>query len=329
MIDAVASQTHFVDHIAPVWLALPEAERGTLWYCGRDTPRDLPGLVQAPRPSKSSRHTLAASSSDLSLSRREGRPVAIMEHGCGQSFGGDPRRGGYSPSYAGGRGRDAQMFLHPGSHPAGRDRAAYPRARVEVVGCPKLDDLPRKPVMGAAPVVAVSFHWDCPVSPETRSAFGDFSRQAASLASATGLRVVGHGHPRKLGRPDAPGLLAQWYQDHGIEVLWSFEDVCRTADLYVNDASSTLFEFASTGRPVVVMNPSWYRREVNHGLRFWEASTVGVNVGPRESLAEAIVGALADTAERRAAREAALDLVYAYRSGGAERAAAALLDWAR
>jgi CDP-glycerol glycerophosphotransferase (TagB/SpsB family) len=178
------------------------------------------------------------------------------------------------------------------------------------------------------PVVAVSFHWDCHVSPETRSAFSQFCSQVGRLVKDDSIRVIGHGHPRILGSAAAPMGLARWYARAGIEVVYSFEEVCQRADLYVNDASSTLFEFASTGRPVVVMNPDWYRREIHHGLRFWEASTVGVNVGPKGSQREAIAAALADPPAQQAAREAALDLVYAYRSGGAERAAAVLVDWA-
>lgn len=328
-IDVLASQTHFVDHLAPVWAALPEEERGTFYYIGHAQPRAVEGMVYARKPPQSSGPTLVASSSDLLLSRRLGRPSAIMEHGCGQSFGGDPRRGGTSPSYAGGRGRDAQLFLHPGPHPAGRDRARYPNARVEIVGCPKLDSLPRKRSRSRVPVVAVSFHWDCHVSPETRSAFAQFCSQVGRLAKKDDtIRMIGHGHPRILGTAKEPLALARWYARQGIEILYSFEDVCRKADLYVNDASSTLFEFASTGRPVIAMNPDWYRRKINHGLRFWEASTVGVNIGPKDSLRDAISAALADPPEQQERREAALDLVYAYRKGSAERAAAALVDWA-
>ena len=227
-----------------------------------------------------------------------------------------------------GPGATPQLFLHPGPHPAARERTRYPKARIEIVGCPKLDSLPRKRKRSRIPVVAVSFHWDCHVSPETRSAFGQFSSQVGRLAKDGSIRVIGHGHPRILGSADRPLGLAHWYERAGIEVVYSFEEVCRRADLYVNDASSTLFEFASTGRPVVAMNPDWYRREIHHGLRFWEASTVGVNVGPKDSLREAIAAALDDPPAQQAQREAALDLVYAYRSGAAKRAAAVLMDWA-
>jgi hypothetical protein len=258
-----------------------------------------------------------------------------MEHGCGQSFGaiGDEshwgRRSRISSSYAGGQNRPAELFLHPGPHPASRDRAAYPAARVEIVGCPKLDSLPREPERSSEPVVAISFHWPAPICPETKPAATDFKAALRELAKR--YRVIGHGHPRFLLNPHRQGhlgALAAWYQGMGIEVEPSFVEVCRRADVYLNDCSSTLFEFASTSRPVVVLNSPQYRRNVNHGLRFWEAATVGVQVSPRDCLADAVTQALADSPEQQAAREAALDLVYAYRSGGAERAAAALVDWA-
>jgi CDP-Glycerol:Poly(glycerophosphate) glycerophosphotransferase len=303
-LDAIASEGHFVDHLLPVWLALPEEMRGTFYRKARAPVGSQP--------------TLVASSGDLNRSRKLGRPTAIMEHGAGQSYGGD-RRGAWSSSYAGGNGRDAQLFLHPGPHPAARERARYPEARVEIVGCPKLDSLPRKDRDGP-PVVAVAFHWDCRISCETRSAAPHFMVPLHTLAK-TGIKIIGHGHPRIIE------ALARHYQRYGIEVVRSFEEVCARADLYVCDNSSSLFEFASTGRPVVVLNPPIYRRNVNHGLRFWDAATVGVQVTPRESLEEAVRQALADLPGQRAAREAALDLVYAFRSGAAERAAAVLTDW--
>jgi len=325
-LDAIAREGHFVDHALPVWLALPPEVRGTFYLlAGRDRP-EVPNRRRG-QPPRSNVPTLTASAGDLVFSRKLGRPTAIMEHGCGQSFGGDPRRGSHS-SYAGGVARDAQLFLHPGPHPAARDRAVHPVARVEIVGCPKLDALPRKPERDRISVVCVSFHWDSRVCLETRSAWREFDDQLALLAVAPGLKVIGHGHPRIID------TLARRYAVHGIETVRTFEEVCRRADVYVNDASSTLFEFAATGRPVVVLNASFYRRSINHGLRFWEAATVGVQVTAATerrltpSLVDAVRRALADPPAQRAAREAALGLVYAYRSGGAERAAAVLMDWA-
>ena len=303
-LDAIASEGHFVDHLEPVWMALPEEMRGTFYRKAR-----------AP---VGSQKTLVASSGDLYRSRKLGRPTAIMEHGAGQSYGGDRKSANHS-SYAGGGSRDAQLFLHPGPHPAARDRARYPGARVEIIGCPKLDVLPRKERNGA-PVVAIGFHWDCHISEETRSAAPNFMYSIHALARS-GIKVIGHGHPRIIE------ALARHYQRYGIEVVRSFAEVCARADLYTCDNSSTLFEFAATGRPVIVLNPQKYRREVHHGLRFWEAATVGIQVTPRESLAEAVSAALADPPAQREAREAALTLVYAFRTGAAERAAAVLVDW--
>lgn len=320
-IDAIATQPHFADHLAPVWLALPPEARGTLYIRDRAHP-GLPSAFHA-QPTRSANPTLTASAGDLALARRLGRPGAIMEHGCGQSFGGG-RKGSQHSSYAGGTGRDAQLFLHPGPHPAARDRAVHPDARIEIVGCPKLDSLPRKPERSKPPVVAVSFHWNCRVCPETQWALADkeFQRAVADMAKSREWTLIGHGHPR------ARAALERWFARQKVEFVPTFEDVCRRADVYVNDASSTLFEFASTGRPVVVMNTSFYRRNVNHGLRFWEAASVGVQVGPKDDMLAAVRRALADPPAQQAARERALDLVYAYRTGAAERAAAVLVDWA-
>ncbi len=320
MIDAVAGQSHFVDHIKPIWLALPPEERGTFYISqiAVNDYRDLPNVVTGAPRKPSQVPTLVASSGDLK--RLAGRPAALMEHGCGQSFGGDPRRGMMS-SYAGGRGREgASLFLHPGNHPAARDRAAYPSTRVEVVGCPKLDSLPRKRDRGEPPVVAVSFHWNGP-GPEAQGAWRQFDRQLIALSKVADWTVIGHGHPRIIRK------LAVRYTRLGIETVRSFEEVCRRADVYVNDCSSTLFEFASTGRPVVVLNARMYRRDVHHGLRFWEASTVGVGCTEREDLIEAVRLALEDPPEQQAERERCVDLVYAYRSGAAQRAADVLVDW--
>ena len=118
------------------------------------------------------------------------------------------------------------------------------------------------------------------------------------------------------------------YQREGIEAVRDFRDVCRRADVYVCDNSSTLFAFAATGRPVVVLNPPWYDRRVDHGLRFWDAADVGVQCNDPRELGPAINEALHDTPGQKRRREAALELVYAYRTGAAQRAADVLQEWA-
>ena len=112
-------------------------------------------------------------------------------------------------------------------------------------------------------MVAVSFHWNYHGIPEMRSAFDWYSKAVVELAKE--VTVIGHGHPKRKDLPD-------WYRAHGIEYVPNFFEVLRRADVYACDNSTTLFEFASTGRPVVVLNAPWYRQEANHGLRFWDAA---------------------------------------------------------
>jgi hypothetical protein len=166
--------------------------------------------------------------------------------------------------------------------------------------------------------VAVSFHWNLMHTPEAGSAFHWFRGAVAELAQT--FRVIGHRHPMN---HDLPGF----YRRNGIELVDDFAEVCRRASVYVCDNSSTLFEFASTGRPVVVMNSPRYRRNVSHGGRFWDWADVGVQVDDPDCLEDMVTLARADLPEAVERREAVLDEVYAYRSGGAARAADAIVRW--
>lgn len=296
MIVPLASRDHYKSHLAPILVSLQHSSE-------RTGPDDV---------------ALVASYFDLCVARRKGfRRVVLAQHGIGQSYGGSPSSG-RNPAYPGGEGnRDVGLFLVPNEHAAGRWRDAYPRAAVEVVGSPRLDGLPvREP---GPTTVAVSFHWDARHSPEARSAFGDFRRILPALAQE--FSVIGHGHPF---RNDLPRL----YRSMGIEYVPSFDDVLRRADVYVCDNSSSMYEFASTGRPIVVLNASAYRRDISHGLRFWDASFVGVNVDEPSELIPAVRRALDLLPGDVKLREHALSVVYAYRDGAGERAARAIEAWA-
>jgi hypothetical protein len=326
-IDVLCGEPHFIDHAVPVLLALPEAQRGDLivWKSPhtRMTESDLiiravrRGVLPVTRLSDEDRPTLVTSWGDHQRVRRHRTRIARMEHGIGQSFIGSD-----DPSYAG--GKDAEgvgLFIVPNKHSADRWRRAYPQASVAIVGSPKLDTLPAR-LPGPGPVVATSFHWSAglrgPLA-ETNGSFSEYRNSIAPLAKA--FSVIGHGHPRALLN------MAGVYRRAGIPVIEDFEDVCRMADVYVCDTNSTLYEFASTGRPVVVVNGNHFRRDVEHGLRFWDAASVGVQCDRPADLVAAIHQALEDVPEQRRKREAALDLVYAYRTGAAARAASALVAW--
>jgi hypothetical protein len=302
MIVPIAAKPHHRAHIAPVARLL-----------GIDA-LHMPRAIAGPDDV-----ALIASYGDLKSAKRGGfRRIILMQHGAGQSYGGD-RRTARHPCYAGGDFNDeVGLFLVPNEHAANRWRERYPNADVAVVGCPRLDALPQRSkattVDQASPVVAVSFHWDGYACPEWRSAFAWYRSAVRELAQE--VTVLGHSHPNRRD-------LQAFYRGAGIEYVPDFDDVLRRADVYACDNSSTLFEFASTGRPVIVLNAPWYREEAQHGLRFWRAASVGVNVWEPAQLRPAL-----DIAEDAVMREWALDQVYAYRTGAAQRAADAIAAWA-
>lgn len=315
-IDCLATEIHFADHLAPIYRALPEPGdfiiHSSIFEKKPIRPERLPPwtteTIFPERP------VLVASYGDVKKARKQGRTrIAFIEHGIGQSYG-----TGHG-SYAGGKDRDeVSLFLTPNEYSARLWREAYPNATVEVVGSPKLDALPQRD-RSPGPVVAISFHWQCYLVPETTSAISHYRWVLPDLAKR--FTIIGHGHPRAMER------LTRYYRRSGIEPVDDFAEVCRRADLYVCDNSSSLYEFAATGRPVVVMNAPQYRRDVSHGLRFWEAANVGIQVNEPEELADAIELALTDPPYLREQREHALSLVYTHRTGATQRAVEALTAW--
>jgi ribosomal protein L13E len=325
-LDMIASERHFVDHLAPIWHALPEDARGTFMthHAYVAHARKL-GIEATNVRVEGSNPVLVASWGDTRHAMAMRRQIARIEHGIGQSYGGDPISSTH-PSYPGGSGAErVGLFLVPNAQSAGRWQRAYPRASVAIVGSPKLDEVPVH-VPNDQPVVVVSFHFDASgVCHETRTSFFAYQKAVAELAKTR--EVIGHCHPR------IAGIVSRWCLKNGLPFLDDFRDVLQRADLYVCDNSSTLYEFAATGRPVVVLNrpvasnDQGYRRNVNHGLRFWEAADVGVQVDDPKDLGAAVDLALLDGPEQQANREEALSLVYAHRTGAAQRAADVLTEW--
>lgn len=334
-IDGLALEPQFLDHLAPVWRAMPASHLGRLTVSqdllDRATCYGLPAVsVDAEEMRRSSAPpkampgdgpvAFATSIGDIKVGRRLGyRRFVFMEHGAGQAYIGDVHGRGH-PSYAGGGDReDVGLFLVPNDYSARLWRERYPEAEVRVVGSPHLEDLPHR---GEGPTtVAVSFHWPGFVAPEADTALGHYLPGLSALAKQ--FNLIGHAHPKG----DWPDRMERIYRRAGIEFVRDFDEVCRRADVYVCDNSSTIFEFAATGRQVVVLNAPQYRRNVHHGLRFWDAADVGVQVNDRAALPAAIELALEDRQEQRDAREVALAMVYAYRTGAAKRAARAIVSW--
>lgn len=318
VIDCYASLPHYWAHLKPIWEALPPDVRGGV-YSPRAT-NPWGGRVPARWPAD--RPVMVAGFSDYQ--RVAPRPVVYVEHGAGQTYGGDVRSAG-NPSYSGGSHLTrVRLFICPGEAVAARWRNAYSSALVAAVGDPTLDaDLSRARDTPATSTVAVTFHWDCGLVPETRSGWAHYARgipEFVAQARAEGWRVLGHGHPRMWR------TLGPWWQRLGVEAVRDLEVVRAGAQVLVADNTSAMWEWCALDRPVVVMDAPWYRPHVHHGLRFWEHSDVGPRVGDPEDLLEALRIAAADPPHLRANRAAAARAVYAHTDGrAAERAAAAVV----
>jgi len=326
--DFLAHEKHFLDHLVPMYHSTPDEFRGDFILPNylEKYARTVHGIedvvtyhgnrAQARiHMSKDRRRLVVCSASgDQIQVARAGRYAIFTQHGAGQSFT------RIQSSYAGYPGRkNIAALIFPGNHPANRDRPLYPEAEVFVVGCPKLDpwhsgelDPPKNNI----PVVVFSSHWDCKVVPETRSAFWHMLPGLDELAKKSGKDFIlyGHGHPR---------ALKHWtpeYRKRKVPVIGNFSEVMRRADLYIMDHMSTLYEFASAGeggngRPVVVMNCPHYRKGVEHGLRYWSAADVGIQVDKPGDLYSAVIEALADKPERQKKRREAVEQVFKFTDG--------------
>lgn len=302
-IDALATEPHYLDHLRPVWDALPEERKGTL----HTRPRNI-------------RHentvTLVTSFKDMQAARHRLRPVIMMEHGAGQAYATS-----VSQAYVGAEDRHGVIgVLVPNARAEKIHVDKHPRIPAAVVGCPKLDEL----LFAAAPdseTAAISFHWDCHVCPETRTALPHY-RPALKLVRQHLPKTLGHAHPRIWLHAN------QSYQLAGIEPVERFSEVVSRASVYVCDNSSTMFEFAALGRPVVVLNAPWYRKDVHHGGRFWEWAPIGENIESPSQLLPALERAMTDSRANEDQRQSIVSEIYPYLGSSVPRAVEAVLSFA-
>lgn len=294
-VTVVASKPHYRAHIAPVWDALPD---------------DVKGDATA-------RRAIVASWYDLR--RVRSKAVCMMEHGAGQSY-----VGFHHGSYAGGPGREkVSLFLYPHERVMAVNADRYPNADHRVVGCPRLDVLWERRRAGDGlrdgGTVAVSFHWRCNVSPEAGTAVDEWRSEVRRLVNS-GVRVLGHGHPRIMAE------LQPWWESLGVEVVFDWGEVVQRADVFVCDNSSTLFEAAAVGLPVVLLNSARWRTDVEHGLRFWSCANAGPNLWPGDRLEEGVEDALGWDVD-------VVDRVYRHRPDGTRAATRVAVEavtlWAR
>jgi hypothetical protein len=311
-LDIIATQRHFIDHIAPVWDALPSRRRGQIVIRegARARAKEL-GLEPVSTRDTARNPVLVTSGGDLARANRfPNRPIALMNHGIGGIYG----RGNHQhiPDLP-----NVSLQLFASEYAASWARQSD--RRIEVTGSPFVDWLPRKEP--GPQTVAISFHWRTHrVTPEKQPAIDHYRAVLPEIVKR--FHVIGHAHPKAVEEYGA------MWQDMGVEFVSEFTDVCRRADLYVCDTSSSIYEFAATGRPVVPLNAPWYRRHINQGvLRFWSGADVGIQVDEPDELADAIERALQDEPEQRAKREAIVDKCFAHRGQAAQVTADVLVDW--
>ncbi|MCE7919137.1 MAG: hypothetical protein DYG85_06410 [Chloroflexi bacterium CFX1] len=334
-VDFFARREHYLDHMLPVWNAL-RGERGKFYipqclaaYAEAKGVSDFIALTpygakeEEVSPDMSLSPMLVSSYGDMVVSHRRmpQRPFLFMEHGVGLTFKG-------SNAYAGGDGMRAlvKLFLAPNEYIRKKTAVALPTAKQVVVGTPKLDRLSVTPTPWqrgiGQPVVVVSFHWDgSAIAPEAGNALRHYRDALPKLAGSKHFKLVGHGHPRYRE------VLKPLYESLGIEAVWSFERVLQIADVYVNDCSSTMYEFCATGKPVILLNAPWFRRDVKHGIRFWDYADIGPQVDEPEDLGTTIEAMLADPSMFFAERAEMVKELYPYLSHSAQRAAGAILGF--
>lgn len=276
-VDITASLPHYLDHLLPIFEALPERVRGT--NLGLDTPC---------LPPNRGRIGMVGGWTDASALRHR-HHLIYVEHGAGQAYSGDEKTRSL-PAYSGGRarhGRNIIGYIAP-SHTVAHRWAPAPAV---AAGCPKMD----RWIGSTAAVensVCFAWHWDAGASsfcPEMRSAFDHYEPALAEIAKRwreAGYVVFGHAHPRWEGRLDRK------MNDLGLCVLDKDVDVFENVGHLFVDNSSLGYEMALIGRPVTWLNAPWYRRDVEHGLRFW-SHIPGAQVDDPAELVESLPAHLA------------------------------------
>ena len=327
-LDCYVSQWHYIKHIAPVWKNLSSTGRFIVKkkeLVGHAAALGIVAEVGSPK-SESRRPVLVAGGADLQSVGD--RPVALMEHGAGQTYIDSD-----NISYAGGLGRErVELFLCPSEAVANANLSSWPAARARVVGVPYLDEwLERRSELEeqrkrSAPMVVISFHWPARVSIESGTAWPDWCHQLSALKQSCdrrGWQLRGHGHPKVIDN------LRRAYKEANIRVVESWQEVMAQASLYIVDNSSTLYEFAAAGAgKTIALRSSKWRRDVHHGLRFWDAVPCP-DLEPDDKIERWLDVTMADPSHHQEKRAAALKVAYGDTLDGlsTQRAATAINDW--
>lgn len=318
IVDAVATQPHYLDHLLPIWEALPIEARGYL-----SIPEPLRAGIDVGTDGPRGDIVLVASWGDAQTCRMW-RKVALMEHGVGQTY----RESGVvaHAAYAGADRCDRiDLFLCPNQRVADLNRTACPTARIEMIGDPHLDRLQHTVVRNPVFDVGFTWHWDLkfgpdkPHVPELQCTFDWWKPAVQRVAERWG--VLGSAHPR------AQASLFPRYRRMEVPTEAAFNRFVGSIKVLVCDNSSAMFYAAALGVPVVILNHPEYRRDVDHGLRFWEYADIGPQIGHLGDLPGVTADVLADPARWATRAHEVCAELFPMRDGlSAQRAASILAN---
>lgn len=308
-IDVVASEPHYLRHMLPIWGALPPNLKGTVH------PLYPPGEAQRPRPG----HLAMVAGWQDVRPLRGLCDMVYVEHGSGQTYVGKE----YEPSYSGSRGQrhtGVIGYISPSQEVA--DRWMKPAV---AVGCPKMDYWINNPrhINRDVPTACFVWHWPSTLVPEARSAWDFYAPNFAEIRDRftdQGFLVASHGHPKWRGKIET--AVAQ----NNVEVFESENDVFNKADILLVDNSSLAFEFMLLGKAVIFLNAPWYRKDVQHGGRFWDWTEGHPMVdSPEQLMTINLWDYVVPSTSHFAAIERTASTVYAIRDGTSSQYAAAWL----
>jgi len=296
-IHGLASNSRYQRHVLAVWKHLSGAVRGEFRSGTKVNDRgwDKDDIV------------IVGGYYDVDVAFRH--RVIYVEHGAGQAYKGD-RNSVNHPCY------------HGSEHPERVIAYVSPRADVAeswgrpafAAGCPVVDDIVRAPTNRAV----ITFHWDAQsICSEARSALPEYFDVLPTVVESLreqGFEVVGHWHPN-----DRAG--ERRWRKLGVETSTDVDDLLGSASLVIADNTSFMYEAALLGCPVLTVNASWYRKDVSHGLRFWDY-VPGFQVDEPDELAAFNFRGYVDDDPSQEARIRAVDYCYGSNAGG--KAAA---DW--
>jgi hypothetical protein len=280
-LDFFATQTHFIDHLKPIWDAFPQ--RGSFFVSEniKAHAQKKIGEVIIGQPKGAIYPVLTCSYGDMAAIVRDNpnAKAILAEHGIGMTYG--------TSAYADGRGRrkNASMFLMQSQYVANKihpDLAEIPR---HVIGIPKLDqwagEFDKPHPMPKDPTIAISFHHsNFSNVPEAQNAWEEYREILPKLADK--YHLIGTGHPLEIEQ------FSETYRSLGIEIVEDFNEVMRRADILIFDCTSAGYEFLVTGKPVILLDATKFRRNLQFGIRFWDYSNIGIEVSSADKLMSAI-----------------------------------------